>query len=156
MKCHEFYFDRIEQTYNNKLLFLFRLDMCRRSHANDVCNRGTAGNFYGKRDLLEPKCFFILMFFLYLFSWMWIFCTVLFTFYPTTSKSILFLPLLHTKTNILSLYCSMFTFFYFSHVHIHAIIFFIHQSFFFSLPSPQWKKFARIIILLFFFLGIFL
>lgn len=47
-------------------IFLFRLDMCRRSHANDVCNRGTAGNFSCKRDfsnkMLLPFNVFITFF----------------------------------------------------------------------------------------------
>lgn len=140
MKCHEFYFDRIEQTYNNKLLFLFRLDMCRRSHANDVCNRGTAGNFYGKRDLLEPKCFFILMFF-----FIFIFLNVNFlycTFHLLSNNiKINFIPSSTTHQNKYSLSLLLYVYIFLFFTCTHSCDYILHSpKLFFSLPSPQWKK----------------
>ena len=80
MKCHEFHWKiHMRLRERNKLttkLFLtltFRLDMCRRSHANDVCNRGTAGNFYIRQNKIlfflfqnassHIECYFLLLYF---------------------------------------------------------------------------------------------
>lgn len=107
LKCHENnFFDlrmRLQKKLTTKLLFfIFRLDMCRRSHANDVCNRGTAGNFYIKqkrdfflcfRNASSFKClFFITLFLLFL---------NVFYFFSIKHQNQFFLPI-HTKTNILS------------------------------------------------------
>lgn len=42
----------------------YRLDMCRRQHANDACNRGTAGNHF--LNSLDSLVFVLLFFFLFL------------------------------------------------------------------------------------------
>ena len=86
-----------------------------------------------------------LLLFLYLFSWMWSFCTVLFTFYPTTSKSILFLPLLHTKTNILSLFCCVYISFIF-HMYTFMRLYSSFTKAFFHYPHLSEKSSLELLL----------
>lgn len=91
----------------------------------------------------RTKCFFLLMcLLLFLFIFLNVkFLNCIFTFYPTTSKSILFLPT-HQNKYSLSLLLYVYIYFLFFTCTHSAILFFIHLSFF-PLPSLQWKSLLK-------------
>lgn len=149
LKCHEYYFDRYE-TYNKLTIFIFRLDMCRRSHANDVCNRGTAGNFFTNEIFRNSKknCFFnlnvfiiVLFIFTIFFPWMWTF----FTIFPSIQHQNQFLFPFYTPKQIffLSLYSLCFAFVYFTYTHSAILSFISTKAFFIHNPhlGENEKKF---------------
>lgn len=91
----------------------------------------------------RTKCFFLLMcLLLFLFIFLNVkFLNCIFTFYPTTSKSILFLPT-HQNKYSLSLYCFMFTFIFIFHMYTFRDSI-LHSPKLFSTALTSVKKFAQ-------------